>query len=234
MSYVEIKAHDGSGSFKAYIAKPAVTPAPAIIMIQEIFGINQEMRDKCDDLAARGYIAICPDLFWRIEPGIELTDAVPAELERAFELFGIFDQKKGMEDLAATLTKIRDHNECNGKVGCMGYCLGGKLAYEMAADTDIDASVSYYGVGLADMLDKADNFTSPILIHIAGADDFTPKDAQDKIIAAMKGSKWAQTYRYEGMEHAFARGGGMHYNKEAADLANSRSYEFLDKTLKAS
>ena len=93
MSYVEIKAHDGSGSFKAYIAKPAVTPAPAIIMIQEIFGINQEMRDKCDDLAARGYIAICPDLFWRIEPGIELTDAVPAELERAFELFGIFDQK---------------------------------------------------------------------------------------------------------------------------------------------
>jgi carboxymethylenebutenolidase len=115
----------------------------------------------------------------------------------------------------------------------MGYCLGGKLAYEMAANTDIDASVSYYGVGLGDMLDKADHFTSPILIHIAGEDDFTPKEAQDRIIAAMSNNKWAQSYRYEGMEHAFARGGGMHYNKEAADLANSRSYAFLEKTLKA-
>lgn len=233
MSYVEIKAKDGAGSFNAYIAMPSVTPAPAIIMIQEIFGINQEMRDKCDDMAARGYIAICPDLFWRIEPGIELTDSIPAELERAFELFGLFDQAKGMDDLAATLSYVRAHEDCNRKVGCMGYCLGGKLAYEMAADTDIDASVSYYGVGLQDMLDKADNFTSPVLIHIAGADDFTPKDAQDKIIAAMEDNKFAQTHRYEGMEHAFARGGGMHYNKEAADLANARSYDFLEKTLKA-
>ena len=234
MSYVEIKANDGAGSFKAYIAMPKLTPAPAIIMIQEIFGINQEMREKCDEMAARGYVAICPDLFWRIEPGIELTDAVPAELERAFELFGIFDQTKGMDDLSATLNYIRGHRDCNGKVGCMGYCLGGKLAYEMAADTHIDASVSYYGVGLQDMLDKADNFTAPILIHIAGEDDFTPKDAQDKIIATMKDNKFAQTHRYAGMEHAFARGGGMHYNKEAAELANARSYDFLEKTLKAS
>lgn len=232
MSYVEIQAKD-SGSFKAYIAMPEVTPAPAIIMIQEIFGINQEMREKCDDMAARGYIAICPDLFWRIEPGIELTDAVAEQLERAFELFGIFDQTKGREDLAATLSYIRSHKNCNGKVGCMGYCLGGKLAYEMAADTDIDATVSYYGVGLQDILDKADHFTAPVLIHIAGEDEFTPKEAQDEIIRAMKDNKHVQTYRYEGMEHAFARGGGMHYNKEMADLANGRSTEFLEKTLKA-
>lgn len=232
MSYVEIQAKDG-GAFKAYIAMPKVTPAPAVIMIQEIFGINLEMREKCDDLAARGYIAICPDLFWRIEPGIELSDAVPEQLERAFELFGIFDQTKGMEDLDAALSYMRNHNDCNGKVGCMGYCLGGKLAYEMAADSDIDAAVSYYGVGLDDMLDKADNFSSPVLIHIAGADEFTSKDAQDKIIAAMRDNQYAQTHRYEGMEHAFARGGGMHYNKAAAELANSRSYDFLEKTLKA-
>ena len=233
MSYVEIQAKDG-GTFKAYIAMPENTPAPAVIMIQEIFGINREMREKCDDMAARGYIAICPDLFWRIEPGIELTDAVPEQLERAFELFGIFDQAKGMNDLAATLEYIRAHKDCNNKVGCMGYCLGGKLAYEMAADTNIDAAVSYYGVGLDGMLDKADNFSAPVLIHIAGEDEFTPKDAQDKIIAAMENNEFAQTHRYEGMEHAFARGGGMHYNKAAADLANRRSYEFLEQTLKAS
>ena len=183
MSEVEIQARDG-GTFKAYIAMPAVTPAPAIIMIQEIFGINKEMRDKCDALADQGYIAICPDLFWRIEPGIELTDQIEEELKRAFELFGAFDQNKGMEDLKATLAFMRNHDACNGKIGCMGYCLGGKLAYEMAAETDINASVSYYGVGLGAMLDKADSFSHPVLIHIAGDDEFTPKDEQEKIIEA--------------------------------------------------
>ncbi|MAE51568.1 MAG: carboxymethylenebutenolidase [Micavibrio sp.] len=232
MSEVEIQARDG-GTFKAYIAMPAVTPAPAIIMIQEIFGINKEMRDKCDALADQGYIAICPDLFWRIEPGIELTDQIEEELKRAFELFGAFDQDKGMEDLKATLAFMRDHDACNGKIGCMGYCLGGKLAYEMAAETDINASVSYYGVGLGAMLDKADNFSHPVLIHIAGDDEFTPKDEQEKIIEAMKDNDYAITYRYTGMDHAFARGNGIHYNKEAADLANDRSYKFLEDNLKA-
>ena len=121
---IKIPAHDG-GAFKAYVAFPEVTPAPAIIMIQEIFGINQEMRDKCQEYAKQGYIAICPDLFWRIEPGIELTDNVPEQLERAFELFGEFDQKAGIEDLKTTLGYARNMKECNDKVGCVGYCLGG-------------------------------------------------------------------------------------------------------------
>ena len=231
MPEIEIQAKDG-GIFSAYIALPQITPAPAIIMIQEIFGVNQEMRDKCDELAKLGYIGICPDLFWRIEPGIDLVDSKPEQLERAFELFGLFDQDAGMKDLTATLETIRKHPDCNGKVGCVGYCLGGRMAYRMAAETDIDASVSYYGVGLDELLDKSDNITKPYIMHIAGEDDFVPKDAQDKIMSHMANKSNVETYHYPGMDHAFARGNGMHYNEEAATLANTRTYNFLAEHLK--
>lgn len=230
MPEIQIKAYDG-GQFDAYIAYPDQKPAGAIIMIQEIFGINQEMRDKCDLMADHGYIGLAPDLFWRIEPGIELVDSVQDQLERAFHLFGEFDQNLGLKDLESTLQTIRNHEECNGKVGCMGYCLGGKLAYMMAAHTNVDASISYYGVGIEAMLDDAQNFKKPVLMHIAGDDEFVPKDAQEQIIEAMKDNDFAETYRYAGMDHAFARGNGMHYNKEAATLANERSFKFLQDNL---
>lgn len=223
---------NGSGSFKAYVAMPETTPAPTMIVIQEIFGINKELREKCETLAEQGYIAIAPDLFWRIEPGIELVDSVPEQLERAFELFGLFDADKGMEDLAATLDVSREAQGANGKVGCVGYCLGGMLAYRMAAETGIDASVGYYGVGLADMLDKKESIHTPLLLHIAGKDEFTPPDQQAQIIEAFKDVPYVQTYLYEGQDHAFARGGGMHYDEKAATLANARTAEFLEKHLK--
>lgn len=231
MPEIEIQAKDG-GSFKAYIALPDVTPAPAVIMIQEIFGVNQEMRDKCDHMADLGYVGIAPDLFWRIEPGIELVDHVQEQLERAFHLFAEFDQDKGMLDLSVTLDQIRAHESCNGKVACIGYCLGGKMAYRMACETSIDASVSYYGVGIEAMLNHAENIQKPLLMHIAGDDEFVPKDAQEKIIEHMKDNDFAETYRYAGMDHAFARGNGMHYNKEAAELADGRTKKFLEDALK--
>jgi carboxymethylenebutenolidase len=226
-----IKAPDG-GQFNAYIATPDVTPAPAIIVIQEIFGINQELRDKCENFAAKGYLAICPDLFWRIEPGIELSDSVPEQLQRAFHLFGEFDQKQGIKDLEATLKTLRALKECDGHVGAVGYCLGGKLAYMMAAETDINAAVSYYGVGLGAMLGEAEKIEEPILLHIAADDEFVPKDEQEQIIAAMEEHPKAEIYRYPGVEHAFARGNGMHYNEQAAKLANHRTAEFLSKNMK--
>ncbi len=135
-------------SFSAYLAFPASTTAPGIVVAQEIFGVNQVMRDVCDWLAGEGFVACCPDIFWRIEPGIQLTDKTEAEWARAFELFGLFDADKGIEDLKATLADLRGHEACNGKVGSVGYCLGGKLAYLMATRSDSDCNVSYYGVGL--------------------------------------------------------------------------------------
>jgi carboxymethylenebutenolidase len=244
MPEITITATDGSGTFNAYVALPeADEPAPVIIAIQEIFGVNQDMRDKCDELAAQGYIAICPDLFWRIEPGIDLVDSKPAELERAFELFGLFDVDKGMEDLKATLKIARTLTpqmtrggeggtpERGNKVGCIGYCLGGKLAYMMAAQTDIDTAISYYGVGIQDMLNNTAAIQNPLLIHIAGEDEFTPKDAQDEISAAFEEMSHVITHRYDGTDHAFARRNGMHYNADAATLANTRTAAFLREAL---
>lgn len=230
MPQLQIAAHDG-GHFNAYIALPATTPAPAIIVIQEIFGVNAEMRAKCDKLASQGYIAICPDLFWRIEPGIELIDSVPEELQRAFDLFGQFEIEKGAEDLKATLAAIRNHESCNGKVAAIGYCLGGKLAYIMATQSDVDAAVSYYGVAIETMLGEASRITKPLLMHIAEKDEFVPPQAQAQIKSALANHPQIAIYSYPGMDHAFARNGGMHYNAEAANLANARTDDFLKTNL---
>ncbi|MEM7650510.1 MAG: dienelactone hydrolase family protein [Pseudomonadota bacterium] len=230
-SLVTISAHDG-GNFNAYIAMPETTPAPAIIMIQEIFGINQEMRDKCDEMARQGYITIAPDLFWRIEPGIELVDSKEDELQRAFDLFGQFDTALGVEDLASTLGFIKNHEECNGRVGCVGYCLGGYLAAAMAVETNIDASVGYYGVNIPSLLGRKNHIENPLMLHIAGNDEFVPPEAQEEIKEALKDHYAVTIHQYDGMDHAFARGQGMHYNEEAATLANSRTKEFLEAALK--
>lgn len=230
MSRAEIQAHDG-GRFQAHIVMPDKTPAAAVIVIQEIFGINRDVRVKCEELADMGFIGIAPDLFWRIEPGIELYDSNPEELQRAFQLFGEFNVDLGIKDLQSTLDFIRKHPACNGHVGAVGYCLGGKLAYMLAAASDLDAAVSYYGVGLETMLDQADRIKEPILLHIAGNDQFVPKAAQDKIIETLKDHDTAETFHYPGMDHAFARINGMHYNEQAANLANERTATFLQTYL---
>lgn len=226
-----ITAVDG-GTFKAHIVMPEKTPAPAVILIQEIFGVNAEMREKCDWLADQGYIAICPDLFWRIEPGIDLVDSDPEQLKRAFELFGLFDPQKGVADLKATLKAARNLKGSNGQVGCIGYCLGGKLAYMMATQTDVDAAVSYYGVGIGAMLSDAAKIKKPLLMHIAGHDQFVPAEEQAAIKAAMENVESADVHIYPGLDHAFARGNGMHYNEQAARLANDRTEAFLKQTLR--
>jgi carboxymethylenebutenolidase len=136
------------GSFGAYLARPSNTPAPAVVVIQEIFGVNQVMRDITDGLAAQGFLAVCPDLFWRIEPGIDITDQSEAEWKRAFELFNAFDVDTGVKDIQATIDEVRRRPDCNGSVGAVGFCLGGLLAFLTAARTDANASVSYYGVGI--------------------------------------------------------------------------------------
>lgn len=229
MTDIQIPAKDG-GSFSAYVALPD-GPGPAVIMIQEIFGVNAEMREKCNQLAEQGYAAICPDLFWRIEPGMQLVDSDEAQLQRAFDLFGQFDVEKGMEDLKATLEFTRSYDACNGSVGAMGYCLGGKLAYMMATQTDIDAAVSYYGVAIETMLGDAPKIKKPLLLHFAENDEFVPKDAQEQIKLSLMPMHHVDVYSYPGVQHAFARGGGMHYNPEAATLANERTANFLAKNL---
>ena len=229
MPDITISGQDGD--FAAYLAIPASTPAPALVVAQEIFGVNAVMRDICDWLAGEGYLACCPDLFWRIEPGIQLTDKTEAEWARAFELFNLFDVDKGIEDMAATLAALRGHEAGSGKVGSVGYCLGGKIAYLMAARTDADCSVSYYGVGLEGLLDEAASITKPLMLHVASKDQFVPPEAQAQIKSGLSGHPQVTMHVYEGQDHAFARQGGEHYNAAAAQSANDRSLAFFKEHL---
>jgi len=236
MTYITLNASDKEGStFNAYVARPDQTkfvgPRPVIIVIQEIFGINQGVRDKCHWLAAQGFIACAPDLFWRIEPGIELSDQNPDELQRAFDLFGQFNVETGIDDLRATYDMVRNIDGSNGKVGCLGYCLGGKLAYLMACQTDIDASIGYYGVGIQDMLDQASHIQNPLMLHIAGQDSFVPPPAQEKIINGLSDYAHVTLHHYADMEHAFTREGGDHYDADQAKIADARSIAFLTDIL---
>jgi len=230
MSDITIRAPDG-GSFTGYLALPKGGRGPGIVVAQEIFGVNAVMRAVCDALAAQGYAALCPDIFWRIEPGIQITDKTEAEWKRAFELFNLFDVDKGVGDLKAGLAQLRSHPACTGKVGSVGYCLGGKLAYLMATRSDVDCSVGYYGVGIQDMLSEAKNIKKPLLLHIAGKDEFVPPPAQAAVKAGLKGNPNVTIYDYPQCNHAFARVGGQHYDKQAADQANQRSAEFFKRHL---
>ncbi len=224
---VPIKAKDG-GSFMAYASYPETDlPAPSVIVIQEIFGVNDVMRGICDQLAHAGFVAICPDLFWRQEPGIQITDKSESEWQKAFQLYNGFNIDLGIEDLKATLAFQRADDNATDKVGTLGYCLGGKLAYLMAARSDADCNVSYYGVGIEDLLDEAKNIKKQLLMHVAEKDKFVPIAAQQKILTALNKHKNIEIHVYPDVDHAFAREGGQHYDKEAARQANARTVDFL-------
>jgi carboxymethylenebutenolidase len=219
------------GTFSAYVARPSRSPAPAVVVIQEIFGVNKVMRDITDGLANQGYLAICPDLFWRIEPGVDITDRSDAEWKRAFELMNAFDVETGVGDIAATIDHIRKDPGCDGKVGAVGYCLGGQLAFLTATRTDADASVAYYGVGIENRVAEAEKLTHPLLMHIAEEDQFVPRAAQAVILAALKDHPQVEIHTYRGCDHAFAREGGAHFNAAAAKLANGRTLTFFQRTI---
>jgi carboxymethylenebutenolidase len=226
---LEIQTPDGA--FSAYVAKPAQTPAPAVVVIQEIFGVNQVMRDICDDYAAQGYLAISPDLFWRIEPGVDITDQSEAEWKKAFELMNAFDPDQGVRDIRAVIDTIRGHADCSGKVGAVGFCLGGLLAFLTATRTDADASVSYYGVGIEQRTGEAERLAHPLMMHIAEEDQFVPKAAQELILGALKNHPQVQIHTYPGRDHAFARKGGEHFDAADAQAANERTLAFFKANL---
>lgn len=222
--------HVPDGAFRAYVAKPdRLGPWPGVVVIQEIFGINAVVRGVCEALANEGYLAVAPDLFWRIEPGIDITDQTEAEWKRAMELFNAFDVDAGVRDIQAAIDWTRKQHDCTGRVGTVGYCLGGLLAFLSAARTTADASVAYYAVGLDRRLDEIANIKKPFMLHMADADSFTPPAAQMKIKPALAANPHVTLHTYPGREHAFARPGGQHFDAADAELANERTLEFLHK-----
>ena len=230
MATITIQASDRSGGFSAYLLEPTAKPAGAVVLIQEVFGVNQAMRDIAAWVADLGFFVVCPDLFWRLEPGVDITDKSEAEWAKAFELFGKFDQQKGIEDLKATLAMARTLPGANGKAATMGYCLGGRLAFMMAEQSDADANISYYGVGLDGLLGDLDKVTKPLIVHIADQDEFFPAEGRAKTLAATKGHSNINCYNYNA-DHAFARVGGTHWHGLSATIANGRSAELLARAL---
>jgi carboxymethylenebutenolidase len=221
------------GSFSAYVARPAAAKAPAVVVIQEIFGVNKVMRDITDGLAGQGYLAICPDLFWRIEPGVDITDQSQEEWAKAFSLFQAFDVDKGVEDIQATIDVVRADAGCTGKVGAVGFCLGGLLAFLTATRTDADASVGYYGVNIDSYLAASEDekLVRPVMLHVAEEDEFVTKDAQAVIADKLGSNPHVKLFTYPGQNHAFAREGGAHYHQASAMLAGQRSLAFFKEHL---
>ena len=205
----------------AYLARPKGAPKAGIVVIQEIFGVNADIRATADWLAGEGYLALAPDLFWAQERNVALDADDETDLQKAFGLMTAYDADRGIADLQAAIDYLRDAG-C-AKVGTIGFCLGGRMVYLAACRTNADAHSSYYGVGIQDMLTEATNITAPTLIHIAGADDFVPLPAQTAIAEGLATHECVQVHIYDGQEHAFARHNGMHYDAEAANLAHRRT-----------
>lgn len=221
------------GSWEAYIAHPknSTASAPAVVVCQEIFGINADMRQSCDELAEQGFIALCPDLYWRLEPGVELSHL--DDWPKALSLYQAFDLDAGVRDVAATIAAARSLPGASGKVGVMGYCLGGLLTYLSAARGKVDAAVAYYGGRTEEFLDEASKVASPLMMHLGQEDEYISKPAQVAIAAALAGKPNVEVYSYPGCMHAFARHGGTHYDAAAAQLANGRTFDFLQSRLGA-
>jgi carboxymethylenebutenolidase len=221
-SYITVPARDGSGEFRAYVAVPKSNKGPGIVLAQEIFGINDYIREVADYYAEEGYLVVAPDLFWRQQPNVELG-YTPEDWQKAFGFFQGFNVDKGIEDIDATLAVLRKRPELQGKVGVLGFCLGGKLAYLTACRCDVDAAVGYYGVGIENNIEEAKNIKGRLVLHFAEQDKFCPAAARDSIFAALNGKPNVELYLYPGVDHAFARPVSEHFHKPSALIAHQRS-----------
>jgi carboxymethylenebutenolidase len=221
----------GGESFSAYLATPEGGAGAGALVLQEIFGVNAVMRAVCDGYAAKGYLALCPDLFWRQEPDIQITDQSEAEWAHAFALYRGFDEARGVEDAITALSALRAQPGCSGKVGATGYCLGGKLAYLMATRSSVDCSVGYYGIGIEATLNEAGDIPKPLMLHLAEKDQFVPPESQGQIMDNLGANPLVTIHSYPDRDHAFARVGGEHYDAADAGLANSRTAAFFEEHL---
>ncbi|WP_101675978.1 dienelactone hydrolase family protein [Alloalcanivorax mobilis] len=229
--FIDIQARDG-GTFRGYIAVPEAGHGPGLVIGQEIFGVNATMREIADFYAEEGYVALVPDLFWRIQPGIELGYS-EADFKRAFELFQSIDVDRAIEDIDASLAALGQRPDVTGEgLGFVGFCLGGKLAYLTAARTRVAVSVGYYGVGIENHLDEAADIRGRLVLHFAELDGFCDGAARERIITTLGGTvSRLETFVYPGVDHAFARPGGDHYHKASALIAHERTIAALKREI---
>jgi carboxymethylenebutenolidase len=228
----QIVIESPDAKFHAYISRPAKLPAPAVVVLQELFGVNADIRATCDELAKQGYIAVAPDLFWRQEPDVDLDVRSEADWQHGLRLYGAYDRDAGARDIAQTIRAAVKLPESTGKVALQGYCLGALMAFITAARHEVDAAVAYHGADTEKYLGEVGSLRAPLLMHLGEEDEFISKTAQAQIKAALAKKPNATVYSYPGQRHAFSRHNGLHYNAAAATLANGRTREFLNQHLR--
>jgi carboxymethylenebutenolidase len=224
-STVDVVTPDGS--FHAYRAASTVAQAPTVVVVQEAFGVNADLRATCDELARQGFNAVSPDLYWRQEPDLQLSAEV--DWDRGIALYRALDIDKAVRDVQATVRRARPRSHQRA-VGVMGFCLGGLLTYLVAARGGVDAGVCFYGGRTEEFLDEAAGLRGPLLMHLGSEDEFISPTAQTAIQHALR-PKGVEIFVYPGCSHAFARHRGRHYDADAATLAMARTVEFLRKHL---
>src|SRR5258708_1299320 len=228
---ITIEGRDGA--FSAYIARPKTLPAPAVVVLQELFGVNADIRKTCDELAEQGLIAVAPDLFWRQEPGVDLNVTSEADWQHGLRLYQAYDRDTGARDVKDTVNAAAKLPECTGRVAVLGYCLGALMVFLTAVRYHgVDAAVAYHGGDTEKYLGEVDGLNAPLLMHLAEEDEFISKAAQAEIKAALAKKPNTTVYSYPGQNHAFSRHNGTHYNATAAALANGRTSEFLREQLR--
>jgi carboxymethylenebutenolidase len=227
---INIEGQDGT--FNAYIARPKIMPAAAVVVLQELFGVNADIRKTCDELAEQGFVAVAPDLFWRQEPGVDLSVTSEADWQHGVRLYQAYDRDAGVRDIKDTLNAVAKLPECTGKIAVQGYCLGALMTFLTAVRGQVNAAVADHGADTEKYLDEADSLSAPLLVHLGEEDEFISKAAQAEIKVALANKAKATVYSYPGQRHAFARHNGTHYNASAAALANGRTSEFLQRQLR--
>ena len=206
-------------------------PASAVVVLQELFGVNADIRKTCDELAEQGFVAVAPDLFWRQEPGVDLNVTSEADWQHGLRLYQAYDRDAGVRDIKDTLDAVAKLPECTVRLPSWAIASARLMTFLTAVRCHVDAAVAYHGGDTEKYLGEADNLSAPLLMHLAEEDEFISKSAQAEIKAALAGKPNATVYSYPGQHHAFARHNGPHYNAAAAALANGRTSEFLHQQL---
>ena len=228
---IEIRATDSSATFSGYLALPASGKGPGVVIGQEIFGVNANMRAVADFYAEEGYVALVPDLFWRLQPGIDLG-YTEADFTQAIDLFQRLDVDKAVTDIDASFNALRALPEVEGTgLGYVGFCMGGKLAWLTATRTDVACAVGYYGMGIEHLLHESENLKGRLVLHFAENDGYCDASARAQISQHLAGNDKAEVYVYPGVDHAFARAGSSHYDKPASLMAHERSIAALKREI---
>ena len=227
---VQTRWIDIAPGFAGYLALPPAGRGPGLVLFQEIFGVNPHIRAVTEQYALDGFVVLAPDVFWRQAPRVELGYEGD-ERQRALALAQGYAPEQVLADVAASVRALRARPEVGAaKVGAIGYCMGGRLAYLAAATTDIDAAVPFYGGAIHTMLERAAAIRCPMQFHYAERDDHIPPAAVESVRHAMAG-KGAEVHVYPGSMHGFNCWSRASYHAPSAALAHGRATAFLAAAL---